>query len=78
MLKTIKQVQETDHFHEAVGQLFKITFTDGSAEMLYEETFYHQLYEDYLQKPAAETLIGKTLNTEEGWFNYTPPHIMVR
>lgn len=78
MIKTIKQIQPTNHFHEAIGRLYKLTFTDGSTDFVYEETFFYQ-YDDYRNEYEYLTendLVGRKISLEEGYFNYTPPTLV--
>lgn len=67
MTKTITLLQPTGQIHPAVGQLFKIMFSDSSIDHVYEETFLHQ-FEDYNCRNYPQ-LIGRELNVEKSYFN---------
>ncbi len=71
MIKTILSIIKTQHYHPAVGQLYKIIFTDNTEDLVYEETFFHQVDSWYSTsgKYGIDWLVGKTLNTNEDYYN---------
>jgi hypothetical protein len=69
MIKTIQSISQTKHYHPAVGQLYKITFTDNTQDLVYAETFFHQI-KDWMDEQGFDWLVGQTLNTDEDYFNF--------
>ena len=68
MIKYILRAQPTSHIHPAIGRLFKLTFTDNTTALVYEETFFHQI-EGW--KPG-EPILGRSIDLEDA-FLYEEP-----
>ena len=71
MIKTILSIIKTPNYHPAVGRLYKIIFTDNTEDLVYEETFFHQIDSWYStsEQYGIDWLVGKNLNTSEGYYN---------
>jgi len=65
MLKTIQTAEKTNMpAHPAVGNIYKLTFTDGSEDFVYDETFFHQ-FPDF---EFSMNLEGMQIDTSKGYF----------
>ena len=71
MIKTIQSTQPTNHFHSALGPLFKVTFTDHTSNFMYAETFFDQIEK---WEPGG-CLEGETINLAQA-FVYEEPVVM--
>jgi hypothetical protein len=73
MNKTIHSLTQTTNHHPALGPLFKVTFTDNSQDLVYAETFFHQIDEWYpfTQQYGLNWLAGKVLNTSDSYYNFS-------
>jgi hypothetical protein len=68
MLKTIKAISKTNiPEHPAVGAIYHLTFVDGTTDLVYEETFYHQFVD--FPTVTAQHLVGRDINTEYAYFD---------
>jgi hypothetical protein len=72
MTKTIKQINFIPgHTHPAIGGLYQVEFEDGTQDKVYAETFFHQV-SDWNGEDESQ-LAGKTLDTEDAYWNFQMP-----
>ena len=71
MNKTIYSISQTTNHHPALGPVFKVEFTDYTQDLVYAETFFHQIDGWYssTHKYGIEWLIGKTINISEDYYS---------
>lgn len=71
MIKTILSTQPTNHYHPALGPLFKVTFTDNTSNFMYAETFFDQV-ESWEPEDSLE---GESINLDQA-FVYEEPIVL--
>jgi hypothetical protein len=64
MVKTISHSKQSSFIHPALGTLVEVGFTDGSSELIYEESFFHA-WEEYNGMLRDFNLVGRQIDTSE-------------